>query len=108
MVSAAGNVDHDALLAALEKEISPQWATWQEPSGGYLVWLKLAQLPLRRSDLPQLLAKNGVQAAFGDSFFLSKTADVHLRLSISQLDETEISDGVRALAAALKELYQKK
>lgn len=94
------------MLEALESEIDRSWASWQEPSGGYLVWLKLAKLPVKRSDLPQLLAKNGVRVAFGDSFFLSKTADIHLRLSISQLNESEISAGVRALAKALSELYR--
>lgn len=93
------------MLEAMQQAIKPQWASWQEPSGGYLVWLKLAPLSATASAMQEALSRHGVQAAFGDSFFFSKAADIHLRLSISQLNEEEIRNGVHCLAAALAELY---
>jgi DNA-binding transcriptional MocR family regulator len=30
-----------AAIRAFRLHISPQWAEWTEPSGGYLIWLKL-------------------------------------------------------------------
>ncbi|WP_346354446.1 PLP-dependent aminotransferase family protein [Azotosporobacter soli] len=93
------------MLEVLQREIKPAWASWREPSGGYLVWLKLAELKGKTPDLPEILRRHGVHAAFGDSFFLSKSADLHLRLSISQLNEAEIVRGIECLAQALAEVY---
>jgi DNA-binding transcriptional MocR family regulator len=92
-------------IRALHRHIAPGWAEWTGPSGGFLIWLKLKQPTRPPADWHALLAAHGVEAATGGSFFCGETPDTYLRLSISPLDETEISDGIRRLAAALREAH---
>lgn len=94
-------------IQALRRYIAPEWADWTEPSGGYLIWLQLRPVPFQLPDWNKLFAAHGVKVGLGDHFFPSETADTHLRLSISRLNEEEIVAGVRRLAMALGHLYQK-
>lgn len=94
-----------ALTAALRQHIAPEWATWSDPSGGYLVWLKLKALPDGAPDLTALLTTHGVRVAAGDTFFAAEPDSPHIRLSITGLAEAEIETGIRRLAGALRSLY---
>lgn len=94
-----------AAIRALRLRISPQWAEWTEPSGGYLIWLKLKSAVSPPADWQALFASHGVQATLGHLFYASKTAGMSLRLSISTLDEREIEEGFRRLAKALYPIY---
>jgi DNA-binding transcriptional MocR family regulator len=92
-------------VSALDKHISPQWAEWVEPSGGFLFWLRLKPLATPPPDWKSFLAARGVAVATGASFFPGETPDTYLRLSISALNEEEIGEGIRRLAAALGQAY---
>lgn len=94
-----------ATLRALREHIRPEWAQWTEPRGGYLIWLQLKRLPAPAADVDALLASHGVRAALGRFFFSSEKPDRYLRLSISNLSEEEIAEGVNRLARALREAY---
>ncbi len=93
-------------VRALHRHIDPAWAEWTAPSGGFLIWLKLKPVPHPPSDWKALLAAHGVEATTGGSFFYGETPDTYLRLSISPLNEAEITAGVQRLAAALREAHQ--
>jgi DNA-binding transcriptional MocR family regulator len=92
-------------MNALHQYISPRWAEWTEPSGGYLLWLKLKPLPCDEMNWEIFFTAHGVKVAFGDHFFSSETADTYLRLSISKLNESEIIEGIQRLAKALKHIH---
>jgi DNA-binding transcriptional MocR family regulator len=92
-------------IRALQRHIDPAWAEWTEPSGGFLIWLKLKQPPCPPADWQALLAAHGVEAATGSDFFNWETPETYLRLSISPLDEGEITAGVQRLAAALRQAH---
>ena len=92
-------------IAALHQYISPLWAEWAEPSGGYLLWLKLTPQPSQIIDWEKLFTSYGIQFAFGDNFFSSERTDTYLRLSISQLNESEIIEGIQRLANALRHIH---
>lgn len=94
-----------ATLQALRRLVPPEWATWTEPSGGYLIWLKLRPPGVSTAELGARLAAHGVRAALGQDFFASAPAAPYLRLSISRLDEAEVAVGIERLAAALASLY---
>lgn len=94
-------------LKALARYISPVWAEWTPPSGGYLIWLKLYTPPGQSGgDWSQLLAQCGVRAALGTLFFAEQTSETYIRLSISKLDESEIAEGIRRLGEALALFWQ--
>ncbi len=92
-------------IRALDRHIAPEWAEWTEPAGGFLIWLKLRPLAGPAPDWKELLAAHGVAAATGGSFFAGDAPDTYLRLSISPLNEEEITEGICRLAAALRQAH---
>lgn len=92
-------------IDALHQYISPLWAEWTEPSGGYLLWLKLKPLPDQETDWENIFTSHGIHVAFGDNFFSAETSDTYLRLSISKLNESEIVEGIQRLAKALRHVH---
>ncbi len=95
-------------LNALQQHIPREWAEWTEPSGGYLIWLKLKAFPSRTPDWKSLFDANGVSASRGSDFFFSRASDSYLRLSISTLNEEEIVEGIRRLSRVLQQIYGRK
>jgi DNA-binding transcriptional MocR family regulator len=93
-------------LSAIRQHISPRWAEWTEPSGGYLIWLKLKPFPSGAPDWNSLFDSYGVSAAYGIDFFFSEASDPYFRLSISTLDNEEIQEGIKRLSKMLKHLYK--
>jgi DNA-binding transcriptional MocR family regulator len=84
----------------MSRRIRTEWAEWTEPSGGFLIWLKLKPPSSRQPDWKTLLADHGVRVAPGNLFYVNQPPYPHLRLSISTLNEEEIVEGVRRLARA--------
>lgn len=91
------------LLRALKQRVNPAWAQWQEPQGGFLLWMKLS--PSRIEDWEAHFAAHGVEVTSGDSSFAAPNRDQHIRLSISLTDEAQIEAGVTRLARALADAH---
>jgi len=94
-----------AALRALRQHLDPAWAEWAEPNGGYLVWLKLAAPAGPEPDWAARCAARGVRVTPGGPCFPGPRPDSCLRLSIAALDEAEITEGIRRLAAVLREAH---
>jgi DNA-binding transcriptional MocR family regulator len=97
-------------LRALCAELPRSWAEWSEPTGGYLIWLRLrsTQQVAVTSDWLARFAAAGVEVTPGEGFFPPGTAPIDaccFRLSISRLDEDEIVEGVRRLGRAVRQVY---
>jgi len=93
-------------LTALESFVSPEWARWTRPGGGYLIWLSMASHP--PVDWEKAFASEGIAVASGRSFFPSDPDGTFFRLSISSLDEVEIEEGVRRLGRAFQKVYERR
>lgn len=92
------------VLESLRRRISPQWAEWTEPTGGYLVWLELKGARAPDRAWGDIFAAHGVRVARGPQFFAANHSRPSMRLSISALNSDEIAEGVHRLAAALEEI----
>jgi DNA-binding transcriptional MocR family regulator len=91
----------DAMLAALERHM-PRGVVWTVPAAGFNVWLTLtpglsAQLVAARA------AAKGVLALAGGPFFAQRDPDNALRLTFSDNPPERLDEGVRLLAAAVRE-----
>lgn len=96
-------------IKAFDEYIAPDWAEWIQPSGGYLIWMKLkSPAPVRRDEWESLMAGKGVCAAWGTLFFAGETGESHIRLSISKLNEQEIETGICRLGDVLREVWNNK
>ena len=92
-------------LSTLRAQLSLPHVSWNEPCGGFLIWLRIDQLDLTESDLLKHFLAEGVRVTPGSISFLRPQAPIHIRLSISSLNEAEIETGVMRLASVLRRLY---
>jgi DNA-binding transcriptional MocR family regulator len=92
-------------LTALHDHILPEWAEWTEPSGGYLIWLRLKPFSAIAPDWSRLFDAYGVSVSCGTDFFFSEGSDAYFRLSIATLNEKEIEEGVLRLSKLLQHIY---
>ncbi len=86
--------------------------TWNEPAGGYLIWITLEETGMDAEQLKVLFLDHGVNIVPGTYFFPDHNqseppGSVNFRISISTLNETEITEGIIRLAQALKPIYSK-
>lgn len=90
-------------ISTLKKCVPPTIASWREPEGGYLIWLKILNTSLHEKDLVSHCAHMGVRITGGARFFPESSPEPHtfIRLSISMLNEQEIEEGITRLGNAL-------
>ncbi len=96
------------MQAALRRECNFPFVTWQEPNGGYLIWLELHDAPGTAADLRTILNANGTDAITGDIFFPGTPPGVFMRLSISTVNEAEIDEGVKRIGRSLRDWYERR
>lgn len=96
------------MMAALKTmdESLPDDVSWTRPLGGYTIWVKLP-VKISEDELNSHLIKYDVIVSPGCYFFLSKSPSEYFRLSISQLDEMEITEGIKRLGDAIREICRK-
>lgn len=91
-------------VTALKEVLPKSRVHLVEPSGGYLLWLRLDGLHATEERVITTLHQHGVTAAPGTLFFLDRPTKPALRLSISSLSDAEVEEGVRRLDKALRSL----
>lgn len=94
-----------AALKALRQHLDPAWARWEDPKGGYLLWLQLMAPKGRKPDWEAVFEAERVQVSPGNQYSPFRTHASWIRLSISLLDEDQIEEGVRRLAAVLARVH---
>lgn len=91
-------------ITALKAHLPKSRIQLVEPSGGYLLWLRLDGFRSTEQQVLATLQQHGVTAAPGNLFFLEEQPTPAIRLSISSLHDAQITEGVRRLGKALSSL----
>ncbi|MHC1720902.1 MAG: PLP-dependent aminotransferase family protein [Clostridiaceae bacterium] len=91
-------------IDSLNKYIYKNHVSWQEPNGGYLIWMKLKKTG-RPEEIGKLFEEMGVRVSMGNSYFFHDTESVFFRLSISAPEENDISEGIQRLGKAVDKLF---
>lgn len=86
----------------LEKYM-PKEITWNEPKGGFYIWLKLPA-HIRSTDIFKESVAKGVVFVTGRTFDPARVKDDRLRLSFSNMPKESIEKGVIILAKAIKKV----
>lgn len=95
----------DAMQKALVEHFS-DLADWQVPQGGLFFWLKLKKPVNTRTLLDQALSDN-VAFMPGEPFFIDPDANPgYLRLNFSHVDPQRLPEGIRRLAAVLRQAVE--
>lgn len=92
------------LQSNLEKYM-PKEITWNEPKGGFYIWLKLPE-HIKSTDIFKESIKEGVVFVTGRTFDPASKKDDRLRLSFSNMPKERIEKGVIILAKAVKKVLQ--
>jgi 2-aminoadipate transaminase len=92
----------NALLDCLESEFSGLDMQWTQPDGGLFVWIRLPA-EIDRARLFALCAERGLTLATGQAFHTRGEDVPYLRLAFGWIDLEAIPEGVRVLAACVRE-----
>ena len=91
----------DAMLAALAREL-PEGARWNEPEGGYFLWLDLPA-GVEASSLLARAEEQGVTFVQGSDFYLGAGGEESARLAFSFASVDEIGEGVARLGPLVRD-----
>ena len=92
----------DAMLAALSREMKGLDMTWNTPVGGMFLWARLPASMSAVELLPKAVDK-GVAFVPGAAFYADNADPRTLRLSFVTASVDQISTGIAALAAAIRD-----
>lgn len=84
-------------------ECFPRAISWTRPLGGYHIWVKLPQ-KIKEANLYDILLPFGVSVSPGSYYFGHKGPSEYFRLSLANLNEAEIKEGIFRLGKALHSL----
>jgi 2-aminoadipate transaminase len=91
----------EAMLAALQRELSGTGIQWNQPSGGMFLWLTLPTHLNAMALLPKAVERH-VAFVPGAAFYAEAPQHHTLRLSFVTASVEQINTGIAALAAVLK------
>lgn len=91
-------------LKALKRSMPPAVVSWQEPLGGFIVWLTINLSP--PDDVEQWFQQHGVRITDGKLFYFTPREGFRIRLSISKTNEQEIEEGIRRIGLAIGALAE--
>ncbi len=91
----------DAMISALEQHM-PDGCTWTPAHGGFYVWVTTPE-GIDNDKLLETAVKNGIIYFTGKFFYLDQKNHGHFRLCFSLPDEDVITEGVKRIAASVRE-----
>ena len=91
----------DAMVAALRQELGDA-VSWPDPRGGFFLWASLPE-GLDADRLIERAVQHGVVYVAGSAFYVSSGGANRIRLSFSAPAHDTIREGVKRLAAAIRE-----
>ena len=86
------------------KKYMPKEITWNEPKGGFYIWLDLPG-HINSTEIFKESVKKGVVFVTGRTFDPESIKDDRLRLSFSNMPKDTIDKGVKILAEAIKIVF---
>ncbi|MBZ4653118.1 MAG: PLP-dependent aminotransferase family protein [Peptococcaceae bacterium] len=89
----------DLTISALQKYFKDR-ATWNEPEGGYYVWVQLKDQVDTLKRLAPAVINHKVAYVAGSSFYPDRRGENCLRVCYSLAKESDIDEGIRRLAQA--------
>jgi 2-aminoadipate transaminase len=100
-IQAALRVRRDTMIAALGREM-PEGTRWNEPDGGYFLWVDLPG-GLRAEDLLAQAEEVGVAFIKGPDFYLDGGGESSLRLAFSHERPEAIDEGISRLGRLVRD-----
>lgn len=90
-------------LDCMKRYIPAGAASWDEPLGGFLIWLSL-HTAMPGNGLERHFLDHGVHIKAGHEFYFTPRQSACIRISISKCNESEIEEGIMRVGQAIKKL----
>lgn len=95
-------------MQMLRRKITNKNVTWNDPNGGFTVWLTLKNTNLGYDKICTIFTANNIRLALGKDFFPVPAREKYFRMAISTLNEAEITEGITRLAKAITQIYRER
>lgn len=95
----------EVMVSSFE-EFMPKGVTWTNPEGGLFLFLKLPE-QFDTRELFDLAIKENVAFVIGEAFHSDGSGKNTMRLNFSFASDDKIREGVRRLASAIRQLYDR-
>jgi len=93
----------DAMLAALDRYMpAEEGISWTRPEGGLFLWVRLPEWIDTEEMFPRALERK-VAYVIGSAFYVDGSGRNEMRLCYSVVDEEKIYEGIKRLAAVVRE-----
>ena len=92
----------EVMIEAFENYL-PEGVTWTNPEGGLFLFVTLPE-HMNAEDLFEIAVKNDVAFVIGSAFHCDESGKNTMRLNFSFASKEEITEGVKRLASAIKEM----
>ncbi|MGD0755855.1 MAG: PLP-dependent aminotransferase family protein [Bacteroidales bacterium] len=89
-------------INSVKKYIPAEKVIWSEPTGGFLIWLKLLSKPI--DNIEEYFVRYGVKISDGRNYFRNIQTNNYIRICISKENESEIEEGIKRIGKAISEL----
>jgi len=91
-----------AALEALRAELPADRVRWTEPAGGFLIWVSFLDAASREDGFYPMCERERVSVSPGAFYYPEARRGRSFRISISNLEEAEIREGIRRLGRAIR------
>ncbi|NNG00190.1 MAG: PLP-dependent aminotransferase family protein [Desulfobacteraceae bacterium] len=88
-------------LDAMATEFSGKHVDWSRPAGGYTIWVRLKRWDGDEQLMVKKMTEHGVGVLPGSTHFYGDPGGIYFRLSIANLDEQQIQEGINRIARCL-------
>jgi GntR family transcriptional regulator/MocR family aminotransferase len=96
-----------AALRALRSHLLSGPLHWSKPLGGYTLWLESADSTFpQEMEFLRRLAQRGVLVSPGGDHYIGSSDGTRFRLSIGEVEEEQIEEGIRRIGEAVREILQ--
>ena len=75
-----------------------------EPNGGFTIWLTIKNTTYMYEQIDNIFNEEGIRLASGNNFYATDNKEKSFRISISQLNENEIEEGIKKLSSAINKI----
>lgn len=95
------------MLKAIEflyKHLNKDRAHFIEPNGGFTIWVTIKNSTYTYEQIKNIFNEEGIRLASGNNFYATDNKEKSFRISISQLNENEIEEGIKKLSSAINNM----
>ncbi len=94
-------------LKTMKNHIKFKNVSWIEPSGGFIIWITMKNANMSDSEIFKIFLDKGVRVFPGGYSYINKGSNNHIRISISNIKDSDMVEGIKRINNGLLKIYEK-